>query len=283
MRRMRHMTRALVTGGSGFIGSKLVHELSRRGYDVRSPRHNEMDITEEHSVREYFDSFKPEWVFNLAGYRGNDAAEAERLNVMGTRNILDASRRVGAHACIHAGTCIEYGDAPTPFTEEGQTHPVEVYGISKLRASELVIDSGIPAAVLRFTNVYGPNSTRDIVQRIRQAHADKTLIPVSDDIVRDYVFIDDAVSALLCAANHIGSAAGEIVNISSNQAIATADVVREAERIYGIAAGSLSAPEPYVLGANQQRSNQANNSKAARIIDWKPTTSFANGLRASLA
>ncbi len=277
------MIRVLVTGGHGFIGTSLLRLLGERGFEVVAPERTQLDLSSASTVESFVAACKPDWIFNLAGYRGDDKEEAERVNVQATQNLINAGKRAGVRAFVQAGTCMEYGDAPVPFTEDAEASPGGTYAASKLKATQLVLNSGMPATVLRFTNVYGPHSIRDLFHAIRTAIAARQCIQVSDDITRDYIYVEDAAQAFINAAEHIERSAGEVINISSNTAVSTADVARAAERVKGLGAGGLVASEQYETGAYQQLSNRADNAKAARLIDWQPTTTFEDGLRLSLA
>lgn len=277
------MTRVLVTGGHGFIGTSLVRLLSKQGFDVVAPERTQLDLSSTSAVESFVETCKPDWIFNLAGYRGDDKEEAERVNVLGTQNLLSAGKHAGVRAFVQAGTCMEYGNAPVPFTEDAEASPGGTYAASKLKATQLVLNSGMPATVLRFTNVYGANSSRDLFHTIRTALAANARVRVSDDITRDYIYVEDAAQAFIRAAEHIDRAAGEIINISSNTAVSTRDVARAVERMKHMEAGVLVSSESYETGVYQQRSNRADNTKATQLIGWAQRTSFEDGLRSSLA
>jgi nucleoside-diphosphate-sugar epimerase len=277
------MMRALVTGGRGFIGSHLVRNLIALGIDVAAPAHEEMDITDAVSVATYFGSYKPEWVFNLAGYRGDDGDEAERVNVKGTEYLLRAAEETGVNAFIQSSSCMEYGDSAVPFREDTPTRPVGVYAVSKLRASELVLMSTVPSAVLRCSNVYGPGSTRDLFHLIRVALKTGDRVRGTQAIQRDYVYVDDVVAAYIRAAEHILSIRGQVINIGSNTEHSTVDVIRHIEKLLGMHSGTLLSRDPYVPHEYQQRSNRVDSSNAERLLGWKPRVSFDVGVAHALA
>src|ERR1700709_657273 len=176
--------RALVTGGAGFIGSHVVDSLVRDGYEVlvvddlsagdkgrlgAGVKLAQVDITDRPALDEDVDAFKPEAVFHLAAHaRGtasvNDPGRDCAVNVGGTLNVVEAARRHSAPLAFTSTGGALYGDdAALPTSEAQVPLPLSPYGASKL-AGEAYVRSwsaahGIPNAVMRLANIYGPRPT----------------------------------------------------------------------------------------------------------------------------
>jgi dihydroflavonol-4-reductase len=169
---------ALVTGGTGFIGSHLVAALLDGGWDVRCvvrPSSNlrwldglsiqpvTMDLTrpDPDSLRKSLDGVSA--VFHLAGVTSS-ALEGgySRVNVGGTQTMLEAVREAAPHAQFVLGSSIAAAGPVTgknTLNETDPPHPVSEYGRSKLAAEKAVEDSGLSHSIIRSPPVYGPRDS----------------------------------------------------------------------------------------------------------------------------
>lgn len=158
----------LVTGGSGFIGSKLVHSLIKRGYDVkiltRDPRKIKIkdvesvkgDITRKETLKNAVKDV--DVVVHLAGLVSYTKPEKVlyRINVDGTKNLLDVSKNVDKF--IFSSSVSVFGPIKGVADENYPCKPMSYYGKSKLEAENLIHDSGIKHVILRIAPVYGAGS-----------------------------------------------------------------------------------------------------------------------------
>ncbi len=179
----RRYSRAMVTGGAGFIGSHVIEELLDTGIDVISidnfiagkqenivafegnPRFKNVscDITDYETLKKHFDGV--DIVFHQAASKKNvclkDPRIDLRVNGEGAFNLLELSRDKGVKKFVHASTGSVYGEAKiTPQTEEHPLCPVSYYGVSKL-AGERYAKAfehlyGLDTTILRYFHVYGP-------------------------------------------------------------------------------------------------------------------------------
>lgn len=210
------MTRALVTGGSGFVGEYLLEALEKEGTDTANfdMRHAlQADIRNYESLRAAIDVFRPDYIFNLAAqaYVPESTLDPHRgidVNVEGTLNLLEAVRSTGSQARILlAGTSEEYGyEQDGPITEESPTFPTTVYGVSKLSAGHLGLvyarQYGMNVVVTRTTNHTGPGhppiyAIPSFAKRVADVEAGRIPAVVHGNLeaIRNYLDVRDVVKA----------------------------------------------------------------------------------------
>ena len=214
-------SRCLVTGGAGFIGSHLVDGLVARGDVVAvlddlssGSRANlpagvellECDVSDSATVGLISD-WKPEVVAHLAARIGpvRSAADRDRdlaVNVSGTANVVDGAVQVGARRVVFASSAAVYG-AADDATETDAPRPATYYGAHKYLAERYVELSGVPFAIARFANVYGPRQRNDLEGGVVSIFEEcvrggrPVTIYGSGDQTRDFVHVADVVRALL--------------------------------------------------------------------------------------
>jgi UDP-glucose 4-epimerase len=257
--------RSLVTGGAGFIGSNLVDALVARGDevlvldDLSTGREENLtgalgdgarlvrcDISDGAAVRAEIGAFAPEAVFHLAAQADVRKAVADpafdaRVNVLGTVNVLEATRAAGGAPVVFAATGgAVYGEgegAKLPFPESTRPAPETAYGASKL-AGEIYVDlygrlHGLPGLALRFGNVYGPRQDPHGEAGVVAIFCGKLLAGEAPTVygdgrqTRDYVFVDDAVRALIAASEALaaGSAPPGPLNVGTGVETSVLDLL----------------------------------------------------------
>jgi UDP-glucose 4-epimerase len=308
--------RCLVTGGLGFIGSNLALTLAGAGADVTvvdslEPRHGgdrrnldgaEIEVVVAdiaHSDAVTGPLAATEYVFNLAGQVSHldsmtDPLRDLDINARSQLAFLEHVRHVNPRATVvYASTRQVYGrPRQVPVDESHPLDPVDVNGVSKLAADRLhrlyCRIHGIPASVLRLSNVYGPRQRLDgdhqgfLPVFVRRAMDGAPITVFGDGSQRrDCLYVDDAVNALLAAA-WSNRAHGEVFNIGHHEHHSLLDIARAVVE----AAGDgevVQAPWP----ADRERiaidSYWTDYGKAARTIGWEPTWSLADGLATTLA
>jgi GDP-4-dehydro-6-deoxy-D-mannose reductase len=252
--------RVLVTGADGFVGRWTVDELREAGHEViGTPPRNELDIVDVEAIRSFVADVSPDAIVHLAGLAfGPDASRdplhAERVNVMGTANVLNAltaSIRLPV-AVVVAGSADVYGNPDPhalPLRESASTRPSTDYGRSKLRqeATALAIgrESRIPLVATRSFNHTGPGQRAEFVapalaRRIVAAAADgRPDIPVGNlDVRRDVSDVRDVARAYRLILESLASGgmrSGIVVNVASGRSVSVREIVAMLSDIAGCA------------------------------------------------
>ena len=186
------MKKILVTGASGFVGSRFVARW-RSEYNILTPTHAELDITDYTSVSSYFVQNSPDVVVHLAalsntGYCEQNEAESYRVNVDGAANIARAAAMCGAKMIFFSSDQVYNGNLESGLlSEDVVVAPENVYGRHKLEAEERVLYFNPNTVVLRATWMYdrereGMPSHANFVQNIAKAIKERTpvIFPVRE-------------------------------------------------------------------------------------------------------
>ncbi|MYI40420.1 MAG: NAD-dependent epimerase/dehydratase family protein [Chloroflexi bacterium] len=310
--------RALVTGGLGFTGSNLAIALVEAGAEVtivdamlpgyagnlfniepiRQRVHvNFNDVRDANAMNHLVRG--QDYVFHLAGQVDHVLSLTNPfpdidINIKGTAVVMEALRQHNPNAkVIYTGTRGQYGPAVSlPVAEDAPTRPKGIYEISNLTAEKIIQvyweTHGIEAVLLRLTNIYGPRAQMKhprygVVNWFLRLALDDEVIQVFGDgkILRDFLFIDDAVEAILMCALR-PRAIGEIFNVGVDK---PADFIELAETIVEVA-GSGSwrfAPFSPERKAQEPGDFYSDISKIRRLVGWTPRTSLRDGLRRTVA
>jgi len=212
--------KALVTGGTGFIGSHLVERLIREGFevtclirdkgnlkflkDVRNIRLFKADCLNPEQLRDLDDDY--EYVFHLAGLtKANSKEEFFLSNVTVTENLVSAillkSKSLKRFVHISSLSAVGSANDNIPLTEESLPRPVSNYGLSKLKGEELVygVRNNIPITILRPTVVYGPRD-RDFLVFFKLIN--HNLAFYWGDCLYTFIYIDDLINGIILSALH---------------------------------------------------------------------------------
>ncbi|MBX3673059.1 MAG: NAD-dependent epimerase/dehydratase family protein [Burkholderiales bacterium] len=295
--------RCLVLGGTGFIGGRLTAALRAAGSAVRvlsrSPagpaavpgaHYLAADFLDAGAVRAAVEGI--EVVFHLVGTSLPAGSNADpqadvRGNLLGTLGLLEACRDAGVRRVVFVssgGTV--YGEPRTlPVAETHPTDPLCSYGITKLAIEKYLRLfhrlHGQDYRVLRLANPYGPGQRTDRRQGVvttflqRAMHGEPLEIWGDGAVVRDFVYIADAVDALQLAAVHEGP--DRVFNIGSGSGLSLRDVVAATGELLG---------RPLEVAYRPGRAwdvpaNVLDIALAREKLGWEPRTGFTQGLVAT--
>ncbi len=219
------MTRVLVTGGGGFVGSHLVERLERDGHTVVVSRRRDVDLTSMEDTKRLFDDAAAELVFHLAAEVGGIGANRANpgrywyANLMMGAHVLEQARLHETPKLVVAGTVCAYPKlTPVPFREDElwNGYPEETnapYGVAKkailVGAQAYREQYGTNAIFLLPTNLYGPRDNFDLVtSHVIPALIRKMLESPGEVVLwgdgspsREYLFVEDCVEGLVLAAD----------------------------------------------------------------------------------
>jgi UDP-glucose 4-epimerase len=295
----------LVTGGAGFIGSNLVDKLLLKGHKVialddkssgstsywNDDAHNwEISVTNYSGLSNICRHYKPAWIFHLAAESNIQSAiekpqDACMTNVIGTCNILQAAKECGARV-MYSSTSAAYGlKNNPPLKEEMPTDCLNPYSVTKVSGEALCkmyYDLfNVETIIFRYFNVYGNRQRHQgqyapvIGTFLNQHKSCQKLTVVGDGKqTRDYIHVDDVVSAnILAAESKNKQAFGEIFNIGSGKAY---NVLEIAEMI----SPNNIKYIPARLG--EVKDSLCDNIKAKNILNWNPEGSVINYIKGEL-
>ncbi|MEN8234705.1 MAG: NAD-dependent epimerase/dehydratase family protein [Actinomycetota bacterium] len=301
------LTKAVVTGGAGFIGANLVERLVDEGTEVlvvddlstgmlsrlagaRERGHvhfHQIDVRAP-ELRDVFIGFAPQVVFHLAAQIDVRVSVADpvndaSINVLGTINVLLAARDAGADRVVFASSGgATFGDTDTIPTPERITRkPDSPYGVSK-KVVDDYLDYfkrayGLDYVSLGFANVYGPGQDPAGEAGVVAIFSGDLLagrIPTiyGDGMqTRDYVFVEDVTDACWRAGLMGG---GVYLNIGTGMETSVVDLYAKMARI----AGSSTRPNHGAARAGEQRRSCLDASAAQAALGWEPWTSLDDGL-----
>ncbi len=301
--------RALVTGGAGFIGSTLVDRLLDDGHSVtavdnlsRGRAANLQKARENANYRfvhadlvtadldDVVAECKPDVIFHLAAQIDvrvsvlNPAADAS-VNVIGTVRLAEAARLAGVRKIVFtsSGGSI-YGEPTTfPVTEAMPVNPMSPYAAGKV-AGEIYLNTfrqlyGLECTHIAPANVYGPrqdpHGEAGVVAIFAQAllHGRDTKLFGDGGNTRDYVFVDDVVSAFIAASGAFGN--GQRFNIGTG--VETSD--RELHSLVAHAADAPDSPALLPARLGDVRRSALDPALATEVLGWAPKVDIEEGIR----
>ena len=271
--------KVLITGASGFIGSRLRDELLATGSDVvaiRRPgsppskvgRSVEADYALVADLERIMSAERPDYVLHVAGVTKGTSYESFQLgNVMPTRNLLTALRREhpDTKRFVLVSSLIAYGPSATsaPHREDDPPRPIEHYGESKLEAERVVEEEsgGVPWTIVRPSGVYGPGDV-DYFNLFKSAQMGWNVFFGNRDRCMSLIYVDDCVRGTLMAAQH-ESSAGKGYFLTGDEQVTWEQFQSELVRVVDRRVRTLDLPELFVTMA-------ALGGELASRIDKKP-------------
>lgn len=302
------MSRALVTGGAGFIGSNVVRLLTDEGFEVvvldslvtgyrknldgmPGVRFVEGDVRDGALVSELTQGV--EAVFHLAASVGNtrsieNPVEDSEVNVIGTLRLLEAARRAGTRKVVCSSSAAIFGELKRlPISEDHPCEPDTPYGVSKLAEEKQCLAYAklydIEAVCLRYFNVYGVNQRYDAYGNVipifahRMLRGEPLVVYGDGEQTRDFVSVRDVARANLLAARAPGLSGA--FNIASGESVTInrlTELMREAS---GVTVEVTHGPPR----KGDVLHSRADISAARAALGYEPNAGLAEGLAEYMA
>lgn len=290
----------LITGNQGFIGSHLtrwIKQLYPQALVVGTSRKKliregqiDGDLTEKESVDELIQRTRPDYVFHLAGVLyANDFEEYYKNNIKTTINVAEAIKESNLQTrIVLMGSAAEYGNVMVkdlPLTEEQSIAPVSFYGLSKACQTEVAryySNQGLNIVTARVFNVFGRGISRHLsigsflyqLDKIVSGAAAPVLVTGNLSAQRDYLFIEDVCSALVCLAEK--GISGEIYNVCAGHSVSMQWMLSQMIHATGMKIEIVTDPAKYkpidvmnIYGSYD---------KIARIGGWQPRITVEEGI-----
>lgn len=272
-----------ITGGSGFLGSLLSKKLKDNGVsDIRTIDVVGDPLFNPRVLREFVTGV--DVVYHLAGIKDSKNPDLERVNVQGTKNLLEVVREFApsSHFVFTSSFAVyKIPESGEIISENFATVPRNEYGKSKLEAEKCIHDYSrkfnIKSTILRMSNIYGPGVSfgrssvvSDFIDKIR--NGETIYIDGDGSQTRDFIFIDDVVSALIKAQldpNHFN-----ILNIASGGEVSISKLVSIIEKEV-----NKKAIVKFNPVGSQGGFWKGDSRLAMKLLSWSPSVSLEAGVR----
>lgn len=300
--------KVLVTGSTGLVGGHIVEKLLEQGAVVFATRRSKdfrsyfiekgfdrktisaaCDIKDYDRIFDVISKYEIEYIFHLAAQPIVPTAfinpkEALETNIMGTVNVLEAARHCPEiKGIVLASSDKAYGkkcDSATETTPMAGDHPYDVSkSCADLIARTYANTYGMPIAVSRFGNIYGPGdlNINRIIPGIMEALVFDTTLELRSDgsFIRDYVYVKDVADGYLLLMENIDRVKGEAFNFSTGYNLSVLELI---DKVSGIVGKKCK----YEITNNQKNeipSQSLNYEKATNILGWKSNYSFEDGMK----
>ena len=308
------MSRVLVTGAAGFIGSHLVDRLLEAGHEVTGldcftdyyPRRVKRQNISRALSHEHFRFVEGDLlsldldgllggvdeVAHLAGEPGVRSSWGERFsayterNVQTTQRLLEAASRTGLEHFVYASSSSVYGpDNGGPVAEEAPRRPASPYGLSKLAAEELVRlyswERGVPATVLRYFTVYGPRQRPEMaLSRFISAAIEGRSVEIFGDgeQTREMTYVSDVVDATAAALETRPESLPRAYNVGGGARTTVRNLVSLVGEIMGERLELRHGPTV----SGDVRSTWADLGRAVRELGYEPKVTLEEGIEAQV-
>lgn len=304
------MSKVVITGGAGFIGSHIAESCVSNGYEViiidnfddyYSPKikaSNIESILEHRTAKFVFGDIRDldflkniidkdvEYIFHEAAQAGvrisvEDPFKANNVNVIGTLNVLKASLEAGVKRVINASSSSVYGKVVyLPFDELHPNQPISPYGVSKLAAEHycrvFYEVYGLPTVSLRYFTVYGPRMRPDLAISIfteKMLNNESITIFGDGSQTRDFTYIEDIVNVNMKLLD-TNKANGKAINIGSGNRISVNELVSFLKDILG----SSSEIKRIDVQKGDAKHTLADVGLANELVGYIPSVNIKNGL-----
>jgi GDP-L-fucose synthase len=296
--------RVVVTGGAGFLGRRVVAELTSAGADPVVIRSADYDLTEPGAAADMLADHRPTQVIHLAarvggiGFNQAEPAPLYLANLLMGTHVIEAARAAAVDKTVLLGTVCSYPKfTPVPFAEGDlwNGYPEETnapYGIAKkallVHAQVNAAQYGQRFAFLIPTNLYGPGdkfhpSVSHVIPALikkcveaREAGAREVDVWGTGSASREYLYVDDAARAVVLAAERHDGA--EPINLGTNHEVTireTVETIAHLVGFHGVLRWDPSKPDG-------QPRRRVDATRARELLGWHAEMPFADGLRATI-
>ncbi|NJM29152.1 MAG: NAD(P)-dependent oxidoreductase [Rhizobiales bacterium] len=304
------MARVLIFGGTGFIGSHLARHCLEQGDRVviaARPQSNSwrladvldsviihpVSLLEQTAIARLFHEVRPDQVYYLVAQAKrppersfSDVVDSIGEDLMGLVNVMAAAAAAAPKSFVRAASLAEYGNGPAPFLETQREKPLNSYGASMAAgthfAQMMQPRLSYPAIHARLALCYGPGQSSEflIPALIQNCMAGQPTVIRRPNDRRDLIYVMDVVTGLRKLAN-APLPGGTVVNLATGIAPAMIEVAREVVRALGGRQEQIVIDEAHAQP--DTTSYLCGSAAMARqLIDWRPETSFAEGLQRTL-
>jgi len=283
--------RVIVTGASGFIGHNLVRRLSNLKaetlvIDRNQPAEHFSGVDFEWAdLRHLNKEYEADFLIHLAavtnaGYAEKYPMETYETNVLGTVNLMNhvkISKRI-----LFPSTALIYKASTDPISEEGDLDQSSTYAQSKTIGEQVLKFHSnrqqVDHTVVRFFNVFGPGQQAMYIipQVLRQILEENKVVVRNGAVMRDMLFVDDCIDAVLRLAV-TPEAANDVFNIGSGEIVSISDIARGAIEVSGRSNVEYTDLEQNI--DYSPTSIMADIGKVTATIDWRPRVSLSEGLK----
>ncbi|MBD3251227.1 NAD-dependent epimerase/dehydratase family protein [Candidatus Uhrbacteria bacterium] len=291
------MSKYLVTGGAGFIGSTLAKRLLRDGHEViildnlsTGKRENlpegvafyEVDLCDLDAIRDKFEGV--DGVFHVAAmprvpYSVEHPIESSKNNIFSTLNTFVAARDAGVKRVVYSASSSAYGGNPSlPQHTEMKPDPLSPYALQKLIGEyygTLFADLyGLETVSLRYFNVYGPHMAEGgayvtVMSIFKQQYLDGKPLTIYGDgeQTRSFCHVDDVVNANIKAMHSETVGKGEVVNVSGASSVSINHIAKR-----------FNHPIQYLdPRPGDPKHSLGDITKTKELLDWEPEIDFDRG------
>lgn len=303
------MSKYLITGIAGFIGSSIARALLSRGEQVRGvdnfatgKRENIAEIADRIDLREAditdLDAMHEacagvDFVMHQAAIPSVpksvlDPLGSNRANIDGTVNVLVAARDAKVKRVVYAASSSAYGDTPTlPKHEEMRPDPISPYAVAKLASEHYMISFyrcyGLETVCLRYFNIFGPRQDPSspysgVLAKFTtlMLRGEQPTINGDGEQSRDFTYIDNAVEAnLLACKAPAQKSAGQMFNVATGRRVTLNETFKVLQGLTGFAGKPKYGPDR----EGDVKHSLADISKAEAGLGYKPLVDFEDGLR----
>jgi dTDP-4-dehydrorhamnose reductase len=286
----------LLVGGSGVLGSNIV--VSNPAFElyptylrnrIAHPRALQLDISDRDGVLKRVEAIKPEVIVHTGGMTKPTACEKEpalayRVNVEGTAHLVEAARSVGARFIFLSSDLVFDGSAER-YDEDSPTHPLSVYGRTKVEGEELVRTGSDDFAIVRTTVMYGWSSryTESMAEWVLRGLQESRELNMYHDQYRQFILINDLVAAIFEVID-METPLNETILVVGPELLSRYEFAKRLAQTFGLSEASIrSIPFDSVpQAAFTPKRLSLDATKAARILRT-PIRGVDDGLRAMVA